>query len=72
MMDEQKILKATHSGKLNLGEKELTCAVLEDGSRIYQEAQFLEHLEEQKEGEKKGKFELLTCQNYLALLMPIT
>ena len=29
-----KILKATHFGKITIGEKELTCAVLEDGTRI--------------------------------------
>ena len=29
-----KILKATHEGKLKIGEIELTCAVLEDGTRI--------------------------------------
>ena len=31
---EEKILKATHFGKITIGEKELTCAVLEDGTRI--------------------------------------
>jgi hypothetical protein len=31
---EDKILKATHFGKITIGEKELTCAVLEDGTRI--------------------------------------
>lgn len=33
-MEEEKILKATHFGKIMIGEKELTCAVLEDGTRI--------------------------------------
>lgn len=33
-MSEEKILKATHFGKITIGEKELTCAVLEDGTRI--------------------------------------
>lgn len=32
-MDER-IIKATHFGKITIGEKELTCAVLEDGTRI--------------------------------------
>ncbi|MDD4299001.1 MAG: P63C domain-containing protein [Bacilli bacterium] len=31
---ENNILKATHFGKITIGEKELTCAVLEDGTRI--------------------------------------
>jgi hypothetical protein len=31
---EEKILKATHKGKLKIGDRELLCAVLEDGTRI--------------------------------------
>jgi len=33
-MDKIKLLKATHEGKLKIGELELSCAVLEDGTRI--------------------------------------
>lgn len=33
-MDKIKLLKATHEGKLEIGELELSCAVLEDGTRI--------------------------------------
>lgn len=33
-MENKKILKATHEGILRIGEREITCAVLEDGSRI--------------------------------------
>jgi hypothetical protein len=54
MMDEQKILKATHSGKLNLGEKELTCAVLEDGSRIISRSAVFRAFGRTKRGRKKG------------------
>lgn len=32
-----KILKATHAGKLNIGDIDLDCAVLEDGSRVLSE-----------------------------------
>ena len=32
--DQEEILKATHFGKVKIGDKELTCAVLEDGTRI--------------------------------------
>ena len=31
---DQQILKATHFGKITIGDKELPCAVLEDGTRI--------------------------------------
>ena len=31
---EEKILKATHQGKLTIGEKQLNCYVLENGDRI--------------------------------------
>ena len=33
----EKILKATHTGKLQLGEESIPCAVLENGQRIISE-----------------------------------
>jgi P63C domain len=36
-----KILKATHIGELKIGEKVLPCAVLEDGTRVLNQAGFL-------------------------------
>ncbi len=33
-MESEKILKATHQGKLKIGDKELNCAVLENGTRV--------------------------------------
>lgn len=33
-MENSTLLKATHFGKINIGGKELSCAVLEDGTRI--------------------------------------
>ncbi|MGA2967510.1 MAG: P63C domain-containing protein [Terriglobales bacterium] len=35
------ILKATHIGKINIGDKTLACAVLEDGTRVLNQAAFL-------------------------------
>ena len=32
--NQEQILKATHFGKITIGDKSLTCAVLEDGTRI--------------------------------------
>src|SRR5208282_5372511 len=38
---EQKILKATHMGPLRIGEVEIQCAVLEDGTRVLTQQSFL-------------------------------
>lgn len=55
MEDQQTILKATHFGKLNIGEKELTCAVLEDGSRIISRNAIFKAFGRTKRGRKKGE-----------------
>ncbi|MBU5220059.1 P63C domain-containing protein [Bacillus albus] len=55
MEDQQAILKATHFGKLNIGEKELTCAVLEDGSRIISRNAIFKAFGRTKRGRKKGE-----------------
>ncbi len=55
MEDQQQILKATHFGKLNIGEKELTCAVLEDGSRIISRSAIFQAFGRTKRGRKKGE-----------------
>jgi hypothetical protein len=34
LIENKGILKATHQGKLKIGDKELNCAVLEDGTRV--------------------------------------
>lgn len=40
----EKLLKATHQGKLKIGEKELQCAVLENGTRLLTQEGFLKAL----------------------------
>ncbi|PFB77584.1 hypothetical protein CN286_17085 [Bacillus anthracis] len=55
MENQQAILKATHFGKLNIGEKELTCAVLEDGSRIISRNAIFKAFGRTKRGRKKGE-----------------
>lgn len=37
-----KILKATHAGEFNIGDKVLSCAVLEDGTRVLTQERFLQ------------------------------
>ncbi|OTQ84926.1 hypothetical protein BG30_12250 [Bacillus subtilis subsp. subtilis] len=55
MTNDPKILTATHFGKLNIGEKELTCAVLEDGSRIISRNAVFKAFGRTKRGRKKGE-----------------
>jgi hypothetical protein len=55
MTEDQNILRATHFGKLNLGEKELTCAVLEDGSRVISRSAVFKAFGRTKRGRKKGE-----------------
>lgn len=55
MTEEQNILNATHFGKLSLGEKELTCAVLEDGSRVISRNAVFKAFGRTKRGRKKGE-----------------
>lgn len=52
-MDE-KILKATHFGTLKIGEKELSCAVLEDGSRILSSTAIFKAFDRPRRGTAKG------------------
>src|SRR5258708_13732575 len=40
----EKLRKATHVGKLTIGEKIIPCAVLEDGTRVLNQAGFLRAL----------------------------
>jgi hypothetical protein len=55
MNNNQSILKATHFGKLNIGDKDLTCAVLEDGSRIISKSAVFRAFGRTKRGRKKGE-----------------
>lgn len=48
-------LKATHQGKLVIGDRELTCAVLEDGSRIISRNAVFKAFGRTKRGRKKGE-----------------
>lgn len=49
-MDKQKILKATHEGKLNIGGVTLDVAVLEDGTRIITQAAVFKALDRPSRG----------------------
>jgi hypothetical protein len=51
---EEKILKATHFGKITIGEKELTCAVLEDGTRILSSTAMFKAFDMVRKGKSKN------------------
>ena len=52
-MEEEKILKATHFGKITIGEKVLTCAVLEDGTRILSSTAMFKAFDRSRYGKSK-------------------
>jgi hypothetical protein len=43
-MNDDVVLKATHTGELKIGDLHFECAVLEDGSRIVSETQFMKQM----------------------------
>ena len=51
---DTKIMNATHHGKLQIGDKELRCAVLEDGSRIISKTAVFTAFDRTQRGRKKG------------------
>ena len=40
-----KLIKATHQGVIKIGDKEIDCAVLEDGTRVITQTSFLRALD---------------------------
>lgn len=52
---EEKILKVTHHGKLKIGETDLNCAVLEDGSRIISKSAIFKAFKRTKRGRAKNE-----------------
>jgi len=51
--DQQQILKATHFGKITIGDKSLTCAVLEDGTRILSTTAMFKAFDRPRKGKNK-------------------
>lgn len=51
--DQEQILKATHFGKITIGDKNLTCAVLDDGTRILSSAAIFKAFDRTKRGKHK-------------------
>ncbi|MFN1920498.1 hypothetical protein ACK2FT_04950 [Clostridioides difficile] len=66
---EKSILRATHFGIIKIGEKDLNCAVLENGSRIINKSTVFKAFGRTKRGRKKMKFVYLLSLIYQVLLM---
>lgn len=62
-MENSTILSATHIGKLYLGERELNCAVLQDGSRVISKSAIFRAFGRTKRGRKKGEIRVPDMPN---------
>jgi P63C domain len=62
---EKKLLKATHQGTLKIGEKEFTCAVLEDGTRIISKATIFRAFGRTKRGRKVDEVRVLNMPSFI-------
>jgi len=51
---KEKILKATHQGKLSIGDKQLNCAVLDNGYRVIASASVFKAFGRPVGGRMKG------------------
>ena len=63
------LLRAKHTGTLKVGDNELNCAVLEDGTRIISSSAVFRAFGRTKRGRKRMK---LGCSKCLVLSMQIT
>lgn len=64
-MDKIKLPKATHEGKLQIGETELNCAVLEDGTRIISRNAIFKAFGRTKRGRAKDDIRVLNMPSFL-------
>lgn len=60
-----KLLKATHEGKLKIGEIELNCAVLEDGTRIISQSAIYKAFGRSQRGRAKGEVRVLNMPPFI-------
>jgi hypothetical protein len=62
---EDKILKATHQGKINIGDKELNCAVLEDGTRVLSTAAIFKAFNRPRKGKGKEEYRVTEMPSFI-------
>lgn len=64
-MAKEKLLKATHEGKIVLGENELNCAVLEDGTRIISASAIFKAFGRTKRGRAKNEVRVPNMPSFI-------
>lgn len=64
-MSEQKLLKATHEGKIKLGESELNVAVLQDGTRVISRNAIFKAFGRTKRGRAIGEVRVPNMPSFL-------
>ncbi len=64
-MSEPKILKATHQGPLNIADRELMCAVLEDGTRVISRTAIFRAFGRTQRGRKKDEMRALNMPSFI-------
>lgn len=63
--DNQRIRKATHQGTLKIGEKEMPCAVLNDGTRVISKNAIFRAFGRTKRGRKKDEVRVLNMPAFI-------
>jgi len=64
-MTKEKLLKATHEGKIQIGENELNCAVLEDGTRIISASAIFKAFGRTKRGRAKNEIRVPNMPSFI-------
>jgi hypothetical protein len=64
-MESERILKATHQGKLTIGDKELNCAVLEDGTRILSANAVFKAFDRPRKGKGKDEIRVTNMPSFM-------
>jgi len=64
-MENERKLKATHYGTLKIGEKELNCAVLEDGTRVLFKSAIFKAFGRTKRGRTKNEVRVLNMPSFI-------
>lgn len=62
---EEKVLKATYQGNLKIAENELSCAVLEDGTRVISRNTVFRAFGRTKRGRKKDEIRVLNIPSFI-------
>lgn len=62
---QDNIFKATHAGTLNIGERDLLCAVLEDKTRVISKTAIFKAFGRTKRGRKKDEIRVLNMPSFI-------